>query len=114
MNSQHADVCAAIWFASAARDALAAVDIRFHRAVVAGLDVRHAFANGKNLDAEFVAQDARIGKERLFAVKSMDVRAANADAMNAHQRFACFGRCGQISGKDYQFPWLFEADGFHN
>ena len=43
----------------------------------------------------FVAEDARVGEEGLFAGKGVDVRAANADAMDAHEGFAGGRGCGK-------------------
>ena len=88
VDAEHLDVRAAIRLAPAAGDAFLAVDVRLDRAAVAGFDVVDALADGDDLHAEFVPEDARVGEERLLAVESVDVGAAHADAVHAHQGLA--------------------------
>jgi hypothetical protein len=40
-----------------------------------------------NLNAQFVAQCARVGEKRLASAIGVQVGAANTDTMHAHQRF---------------------------
>ena len=40
----------------------------------------------QNFDAQFVAQNARITEKRLAPTKGVNIGAAHADAMDAHQR----------------------------
>jgi hypothetical protein len=77
------------------------------------LHVGHAFADGKHLDAELVAGDARVAEEGHLAEVARVVRAADADAVNGDDRVAVAGRGGLC---DVNFPErlrLLELDGFH-
>ena len=84
VHAQHADVCAAVRFSSAARDAFFAVDVRFDRAAVARLHIRDSLAHGDDFNPKLVTEDARVGEKRLLAGERVNVRAANSDAMHAH------------------------------
>ena len=81
-----------------AGETLLAIDVRFDRAAVAGLDVDDASADFDDLDAEFMAGDARVAEERHLAEVAADVGAANADAMDAHHCLAGAGffRAGDL------------------
>ena len=93
--------------------ALLAVDVRLDGAAVAGLDVGHAVADRHDFDAEFVAGDARIAEERHFAEVAGEIGAADADAMDADDRFAGSGR-RRLGDVDYaETLRLLELDGFH-
>jgi hypothetical protein len=52
-------------------------------------------------DPELVTQDARIGEERLPAGERVQVRAADADPVNAHERLASLRSwLGPIDGRE--------------
>ena len=106
-------VFAAVREAAAAGVTALAIDVRLDRAVVAGCDIGHAFAHGEDLDAEFVAGDAGVGKERHFAEEAAVVRPADADAVVAHQRLARRGRGGLREFEGAEFLRGVERDGFH-
>jgi hypothetical protein len=98
---------------SPARVTFLAVQIRLDRAAVADRDVGHAGTDRQHLDAELVPRNARIGVKRHLAEKPAEVRAADADAVNAEERLARprRGRFGDFDGvKRLRF---FELDGFH-
>ena len=67
------------------------IEVGLDRTAVARADVRHPVADRYDLHAEFVAEDAGIGEERLLAAERMDVRAAHPDAMHAYESFAGVG-----------------------
>ena len=69
-------------------------------------------ANRRDLHAEFVPENARIGEERLFAVEGVDVGAAHADAAHAHPRLARCQGAGVFGGREAQASGFFEPDGF--
>src|SRR5262249_14354737 len=71
-------------------------DVRLDRAAVAGPDVGHARADGEHLDAELVAGDTRVAEEGHLAQVAADVGAADADAVDAHQRLARPRRRGPV------------------
>jgi hypothetical protein len=67
---------------------MSAIEVRFHRAVVAALEPMRLVARIDDFHAQFVAEYSRIGKERLAPVKSVKIGPAYSDAMNAHESFA--------------------------
>ena len=106
-------ILATVRVSATARVTLLAVDVRFHCTEVARLYVRHTVADREHFDAEFVPRNARVTEERHFAEVTAVIRAANADAMNAHQRLA---RAGLRRLSDFDATerlWFFELDGFH-
>ena len=106
-------ILATVRVSATARVTLLAVDVRFHCTEVARLYVRHTVADREHFDAEFVPRNARVTEERHFAEVTAVIRAANADAMNAHQRLARAGlvRLGDFNPAERQR--VFELDGFH-
>jgi hypothetical protein len=93
VDAHDLEVGAAIRFAAAAGDALAAVDVGFNGAAVASFEAVRFGAGIDDLDAEFVSADARVIKERLFTGEGVKICTANADTVDAHERFAG-GECG--------------------
>src|SRR6266446_3022916 len=113
MDTERLVVLATVGVAAGAGEAALAVDVRLDGATVAGPNVGHTRADGDDLDAEFVAGDARVGEERHLAEVAAQVGAADADAVDAHQRVAGagFGRLGEVDA----LPLFrrFELQGFH-
>src|SRR5262249_17965538 len=62
------------------------IDVRLHRAALAGANIGHAGADIEHLHAELVSGDARITEERHLAEVAADVRAADAHLVHPHQR----------------------------
>jgi hypothetical protein len=79
---------AAVWPAAATGVTFWIVDVGLDRATVAWLDARHFFANRQHFHAQFVPQNSRVRDERHFTEVSANIGSANADAMDADQRFA--------------------------
>src|SRR5207302_8886540 len=106
-------VLATVRVCATARVTLLAVEVRLHCTAVTRLHVRDAFADGEHLDAQLVARNARVTEERHLAEVTAEVRATNADAVNAHQRLARAGlvRLGNFNRAERQR--FFELDGFH-
>ena len=65
-----------------------AVAVRFYGASIPRRNTGHALAYRDDLDAQLVAQDAWVGKERLVPLIGVQVGAADADPMNLEERFA--------------------------
>ena len=106
-------VLAAVGETAAAAIAGLAVDVRLDRATIARLDVRHARADREDFDAELMARDARVGVERHLAEVAAVVGAADADAVDADDRFAGGGR-GRLRDVDpRELLRLVETDGLH-
>lgn len=66
--------------------------------------MRHIRADGDDFDAEFVPENARVSEKRLAAGVGVQVSAAHADAMNAHERLVGGGRIcrrGNIKGNEF-------------
>jgi hypothetical protein len=88
VDAHYLEVGAAIGFAAAAGDAATAVDVGLDGAAVTGLEAVGFGAGIDNLDAKFVAEDARVVEEGLFTGESVEVGTANADTVDADEGFA--------------------------
>ena len=113
VDAEHLDGRAGVGLAPAAGDTFLAVDVRLDRAAVAGRDVGHALADRHHLDAEFVAEDARVGEKGCLPLKAWmsvphtPMRCTRTSASPASGRGGGFGRQqGQTAG-------FFESDRFH-
>src|SRR6185295_15843809 len=73
VDAERLVVDAAVGVAAGAGVAVLAVDVRLDRAPVAGRHVRHARADGDDLDAEFAAGDAGVAEERQLAEVAAEV-----------------------------------------
>src|ERR1044071_1515488 len=107
-------VLATVGMASTAGVTLLAVEVWLDGATIARFHLAHALADGEDLDAEFVAGDARVAEEGHLAQVTAVVRAADADPMNAQERFTRsgrrrFGRVNQAEALRF-----FELDGLHS
>jgi hypothetical protein len=79
-----------------------------HRLGVAG------GAKNRHLNDELVTKYSRVAEKGPPSIEGMDVRAADADAVNAHQRFVGLDRCrGLFCGEQGQAAGFFKADRFH-
>src|SRR5262249_22319168 len=93
--------------------ALLAIDVRLDGTAIARLDVRDAVADRHDLDAEFVAGDARVAEERHLAEVAVKVGPADADAEDTDHGVAgtggrWFGDVDHTEG--FRF---FKLDGAH-
>src|SRR5437867_10758241 len=93
--------------------AVLTVDVGLHRTAVSRLYIRHAFANGEHLDAEFVPRNTRVAEEGHLAQKTAVVRAANANAMDADERVARARRRRLRNINAAERLRFFELNGFH-
>ena len=94
MDAQDLQVDAAVGLPPAAGNAAPAVQIRLDRAALAGLQPSLIRADLDDLHSQFVPENARIAEERLPAAVRVQVGAANADPVHAHQGFAGRKRLG--------------------
>jgi hypothetical protein len=113
MDTEDAQVDATIGLIVPAGYALAAIDVRLDGAAIAGFETAFVGADLNNLDAKLVAENAWISEKRLATVKGVDVRAADANAMDQHKGVVGIGwerrrgvNCAEVAG-------LFENQGFH-
>ena len=113
VDAEHLEVLAAIDAAAPAGEAILAVDVGLDGAAVAGLDVGDAGADLDDLDAKFVAGDARIAVEGHLAEIAADVGAADADAMDPDQDVAGAGPFGLVDRDLLKLTGLFQEDRFH-
>jgi hypothetical protein len=91
VDAEHLHTGAAVGCAFAAGRGGGIVDVGFQRAAVAGLELGDSFARFEDLESEFVAGDAWIGKKRHLAQITGQIRTADAHAVRAHQRLAGAG-----------------------
>ena len=113
MNAECLMILAAIRVSSTTRVAVLAVDVRLNGAAVAGLDVCYAITHGDNFHAQLVPGNPRIGEERHLAEVAAVIRAADADSMYAHARFALTGRREFGRLDNLKIPWLNKLDRSH-
>jgi hypothetical protein len=97
---------AAVGVPAAAGVALLAIDVGFHRAAIAHLDVVHAFTNFQDSHAELVSGNTRIGEEGHFAEVAAEVRPADADRINPDQGFTGTGSARLIDVDDVKVVGL--------
>jgi ABC-type thiamine transport system substrate-binding protein len=113
VNAQGLVAFAAICVAAAAGIATLAIQVRFDGATLARPQIPDTFADGHDFDAEFVSGNSRVAEVGHLAQKSANVRAANADAMYAHQGFVRTWR-RRLGNVDHaETARLFQLDGFH-
>ena len=91
LDAEDSHAAAAIRFAAATCDALAAVHVRLHRAIVSDGNAKIIRADFDNFNSQFMTEHTRILKEGLLAGVRMQVRTTDTDAMNANQSFARTG-----------------------
>ena len=88
MHPEHFERCAAVGAPGPTGDAALAIEIRFDRAAIAGLETVRRAAGVDDLDAELVSEDARVREEGLPPRKRVQVGAAHADPVHTHARIA--------------------------
>jgi hypothetical protein len=91
MDSQYLQPGAAIGAASAAGDAVVAVEIRLNGAEIAGTQSCSIFADLEDLNAELMAENAWVFQEGLAAPVGMQVGAADPYPVNPDEGFALSG-----------------------
>jgi hypothetical protein len=90
------------------------IEVRFHRTVVAWMDVRRLASYRYDLHAKLVTENSWIAKERLISIEGVDISTADADPANSNQGFVGLKRgSGLNRGKQRQPAGLFETDRFH-
>src|ERR1700722_19921351 len=90
VNSQYLQANATVRFAGTAGNAMATVQIRLHRTLVAGMHVSRSAANRCDLHAKLVTKNPRVAKKRLVSVEGMNIGATDANPAHANQRFVRF------------------------
>ena len=112
VHAEDLQALATVVLAGAAGVALAAAQIRLDGAAVARTDAASVRGRFDHLDAQLVPEHARISEIRLPSGKGVQVRAADPDAMDSHQRFvrARLGRSRVDAGES---SGLFEDDLTH-
>jgi hypothetical protein len=68
-----------------------AIDIRLHTAPITDFDVLDVLPHFQNLNTELMARYSRIREVRKLAQVTSDVRSANPNTMDAHQRLVVLG-----------------------
>ena len=90
------------------------IEVRFHRTVVAWVDLLRLASYRDDLHAKLVTENSWIAKERLISIEGVDISAADADAANSNKGFVGLKRGSWfIRGKQCKPAGLFETDRFH-
>src|SRR5262249_6200151 len=80
VDAEALELHAAVGLAAAARDALAAGEVRLDGAEVTGVQPGHLRTDFDHFDSELVAEPARIGEERLLAAEGVQISPADPEA----------------------------------
>jgi hypothetical protein len=113
VNAEHLQARAAIWLSPAAGDAVSAIQIWLDRAAVAGAQAVRLRARIDHLDAEFVTENAWVGKEWLPPRERVEIGSAYANAMDANECLTRLRRRLRRIGRD-KVAGLFENDLAHD
>src|SRR5205085_9154230 len=89
------------------------VDVRLNRATIAGFNIGYAVPDSDHFDPQLVAENSRVRHERHLAEVGADIRPANANAMNSHQRFTRAGRWRLGKLRLSKCFWRFELKSVH-
>ena len=109
MDTQNLYIGTTVGLAPATGDAFATIDVGLDRAAVAGFESVRIIAWVDHFDAKLVPEHARITKEGLAAGKRVQVGAAYADTVDAHEGVTGLtNRFSRIHGG--KFSGLFEND----
>ena len=103
MDADDGDIRAGIGVAFFRGDGLGVVEVGLKGALVAGLHVGDALADGNDFEAEFVTGSAWVGEEGEFTEVAGEVGSADAHAMGADEGLAGSGRfdVGEIDRGDF-------------
>jgi hypothetical protein len=85
MDTENLHVAAAVRPAFAASVTGTAVQVRLDATFVANRDIRDTCAHAKNLDPEFMAENTRVVKKGLAAMKCVVIGSAESDTMDTDQ-----------------------------
>jgi hypothetical protein len=100
VDAHNSDLSATVRFATAARDAAAAIDRGLYGAAVTCAETGGFSSKINDLDAELVPEDARIPEEGLLAGEGVTIGATYADTMDAHEHFTgCQGQLGRVCAR---------------
>ena len=93
MHTEHLHTRAAIALATAAGDTFAAIQIRNDAALIADGVIQRAISGAdlEDFNREPVAHDARIAEKILLPAECMQISAADAHALDLHQRLVPSG-----------------------
>src|SRR5262249_42148644 len=111
VDAEHLERLAAIRPVKPAGVTVAAAQVRLDSTAVAGL---HAGADPgvEQLHPEVGPEDARVAEKRLPSCKGVQISAADADAVNAHEG-AVWRRGGRCDGLTGELAGLLEGDLSH-
>src|SRR5690606_30535851 len=90
-----------------------ALEVGQHGAPVPGAHRGDLGSDRLDLDGELVAEDARVGEERLAARERVVVGPADADAVDADERLARAGRGGLAGVERLESSGLGQTDRVH-
>ena len=92
VNAERLMMLTTVGMATSACITRLAIDIRLHRATIAGRHIVDATPHLEHGDPKFVPRNSRVLEERHFAEIASNVCAADANGMNLNERFAHAGR----------------------
>ena len=111
--AQHLKTLAAVRATAATGQAAAAVQVGLDGDVISHLHLVDAIADGDDLGAKLVAENAWIGEEGLATAKSMQVGAADPDTVDTDEGFTRAWIPGGIGVGLIETAWFGQDKSFH-
>src|SRR5215469_4714286 len=114
VDPKHRQFNTAIRLTPSTGDAGSTIEVGLNRTILAGSNPLGWSAQIQHLDSELMAKDSRISKKRLIAPESMEIGAANADAVHPNQGLIGLkGRGCRLKVHLSETAGLFQTDCFH-
>ena len=87
VDAEDLEILAAVVSSQPAHAAAAAAQVRLNGAAVAAMQAVAAGRHVEDFRAQLMAEDSGIAEKRLLAIEGVQIGAADADAVDAHQGF---------------------------
>ena len=113
MHPSHRQVFAAVGMTNRAGITLPTINVGFEDDAVTHAEGLFIGGDFHDFTGDFVADDARVGNQRIHALVGPDIRAADAGTSDLEQDFILAAR-GFFDFADADFAGLFEQNGFHD
>jgi len=114
MDAQDLEFITAVAATLLAGKASRVVNVGFHAAAIASMDIVHVWADLQNFHSQFMAGDARVTVKWKLAQVATQIRTANTDAVNSDQGLARPGGRGFLDFHSLEAPWFLEHNSLHD